>query len=43
MDAEKTEEFTLEVDSEFRFEIESKNKKVIVEVWFSDNLFKCHQ
>lgn len=26
------EEFTLEVDSELRFEIETKNRKVIVEV-----------
>lgn len=26
------QEFTLEVDSELRFEIESKNKKVTVEV-----------
>lgn len=34
MDSEKlkVEEFTLETDSELRFEIESKNKKVIVEV-----------
>lgn len=29
----KVEEFVLEVDSELRFEIETKNKKVIVEVW----------
>lgn len=29
---EKAEEFTLEVDSELRFEIETKNKEVTVEV-----------
>lgn len=34
MDTERTkiEEFTLEVDSELRFEIETKNRKVVVEV-----------
>lgn len=34
MDTEKlkTEEFQLEVDSELRFEIETRNRKVIVEV-----------
>lgn len=34
MDAEKlkTEEFQLEVDSELRFEIETRNRKVVVEV-----------
>lgn len=34
MDSEKLKvvEFTLDVDSELRFEIESRNKKVIVEV-----------
>lgn len=34
MDIEKlpTQEFTLEADSEFRFEIEKRNRKVIVEV-----------
>lgn len=34
MDTEKlkSEEFQLEVDSELRFEIETRNKKVIVEV-----------
>lgn len=34
MDSEKLKvvEFTLDVDSELRFEIEARNKKVIVEV-----------
>lgn len=32
MAGEKSEEFTLEADSELRFEIETKNKKVTVEV-----------
>lgn len=32
MSSEKVEEFTLEVDSELRFEIEAKNSKVTVEV-----------
>lgn len=32
MAGEKSEEFTLEIDSELRFEIETKNKKVTVEV-----------
>lgn len=32
MSGEKSEEFTLEVDSELRFEIETKNRKVTVEV-----------
>lgn len=31
-DSVKEEEFTLDVDSELRFEIESKNRKVVVEV-----------
>lgn len=37
MDADKNKgaEFTLEVDSELRFEIESKDKKVVVEVFIS--------
>lgn len=38
MDNEKAEEFTLEVDAELRFEIETKNKKVIVEVRHFDAL-----
>lgn len=32
MSGEKSEEFTLETDSELRFEIETKNRKVTVEV-----------
>lgn len=38
MDSEKTEEFTLEVDTELRFEIETKNKKVTVEVSYTMTL-----
>lgn len=40
MDNEKTEDFTLEVDTELRFEIETKNRKVIVEVRHSFTMFK---
>lgn len=36
MAGEKSEEFTLEADSELRFEIETKNKKVTVEVSLYD-------
>lgn len=32
MSGDKNEEFTLEADSELRFEIETKNRKVTVEV-----------
>lgn len=39
MDSKKTkvEEFTLEKDSELRFEIETKNRKVVVEVSYFKN------
>ena len=32
VEKQKTEEFHLEVDSELRFEIETRNRKVVVEV-----------